>query len=95
VVKFFVILLLALGLVGILYWLIHPYIRMARKALGFIQGVRTGMFETDTTGVRERQPVAAQKLIKCTRCGTWIPMERALHARSGEYCSAQCRDNRT
>lgn len=90
-VKFFVILALLLLLVGFIYWLLHPYIKMARKALGFIQGVRTGTRGANPTA-RERQPVAAQKLTKCVHCGTWVPAAKAVQTRGGEYCSIKCRN---
>lgn len=91
-VKFLVILFLLVVLIGIIYWLLHPYIKMARKALGFIQEVRTGTLNVGGPSTRERQPVNAQKLVACARCGTWVPTGRALQARGSEFCSSQCRD---
>lgn len=34
------------------------------------------------------------QLVKCARCGTWIPQNKALNLRSKTfYCSANCMEN--
>ena len=35
--------------------------------------------------------IASGRLVNCSKCGTWIPEERAIELRGGTmYCSAAC-----
>ena len=45
---------------------------------------------------QERTP-SRNKLVRCDRCGTWIPADRAMKLNSGmaTYCSADCMANKT
>lgn len=88
--KFLVIFLLLLVLLAFVYWLIRPYIKMAQKAFGFIQDVRTGTFGADVRKEREKV-TTPHRLAKCAQCGTFVPTQRALQGRGDAvYCSAAC-----
>ena len=45
---------------------------------------------------QEKTP-SRNKLVRCDRCGTWIPADRAMKLNSGmaTYCSAECMANKT
>jgi hypothetical protein len=40
----------------------------------------------------EQKTPSRNKLVRCDRCGTWIPADRAMRLGSGlaTYCSAEC-----
>ena len=40
----------------------------------------------------EQRTPSRNKLVRCDRCGTWIPADRAMRLNSGlaTYCSAEC-----
>ena len=40
---------------------------------------------------QEKTP-SRNKLVRCDRCGTWVPADRAMQLKSGmsTYCSAEC-----
>ena len=40
----------------------------------------------------EQRTPSRNKLVRCDRCGTWIPADRAMKLNSGlaTYCSAEC-----
>ena len=40
----------------------------------------------------EQKTPSRNKLVRCDRCGTWIPADRAMKLGSGlaTYCSAEC-----
>ena len=40
----------------------------------------------------EQRTPSRNKLVRCDRCGTWVPADRAMKLNSGlaTYCSAEC-----
>jgi hypothetical protein len=95
VVKILLVFLLIVAGIGFVYWLIHPYIRLARKAVGFIRDIRTGTFNTNVGGGQREKVAASQKLAQCARCGTWVPAGRAIAGRGNAvFCSQACAENR-
>lgn len=41
--------------------------------------------------VNEPKPVANGKLVNCSKCGTWVPEERAIRlGRTSAFCSSKC-----
>lgn len=93
--KLLLILLLLLALVGAYaYWRLRPYIRAARQIFGAARGsVRVG---ERTQGAGDAQTIgghpAAESLVRCASCDTWIPASRALSlgGRSAQFCSHTC-----
>lgn len=93
--KYVVILLLLATIAIIIYWRLRPYLKVARNVLGFIRDVRVvGSKGVPINPGQERQQRinAAEKLLKCVNCGTWLPASRAVSIRSSSqvYCSHQC-----
>ena len=89
----FVLLLLAL-VVFLVYWRLRPYIRAARRFLGVLREVnraRTSAAQSDLPRRPAREAAAAERLVRCAACGTWMPASRAVSLRAGStYCSHAC-----
>ena len=67
------------------------YRRQIRAVFRFAQMLKDGHIDRQISGVRKSDPMAAEPLVKCSRCGTWVPENRARRTRSGDlFCSAEC-----
>jgi uncharacterized C2H2 Zn-finger protein len=86
--------LLALFLVvGLLIYLrLRPYIRTARRVLGFVNDARKLSADDPSTPAPRRANRPGEKLLRCETCGTWLPASRALAHRGSShvYCSHAC-----
>ena len=89
--KYLVIAVLVSIIFVLIYARVRPYLKLIQKVVQSFNVV------TDiNTSVASKQKIPSQnKLVRCDRCGTWIPAERALSLNSGlaNYCSAECIDN--
>lgn len=76
------------GLLGIIFVLVYARIRPYLK---LIQKVASS-FEVTTSVAAEKKTASRNKLVRCDRCGTWVPAERALNLKSGlaTFCSPEC-----
>lgn len=78
----------------LVYWRLRPYIRAARRFLGVLREVnrvRTSAAQSDLPRRRGRETAAAERLVRCAACGTWMPASRAVSLRAGTtYCSHAC-----
>ncbi len=77
-------------LVGIIFVLVYSRIRPYLKLIQQL---------TNSLNAPPEQPKtpSRNKLVRCDRCGTWIPADRAMRLGSGlaTYCSAECMANRS
>jgi hypothetical protein len=80
------------ALVSIIFVLVYarvrPYLKLIQKivqSLNIVTDINTSVAQNQKTPSRN-------KLIRCDRCGTWIPAERALSLNSGlaNFCSTEC-----
>ena len=87
--------LIIAGLLCIIFVLVYsrvrPYLKLIQKIASSFKVV------TDinaSSASREKVP-SRNQLIRCDRCGTWIPAERALNLSSGlaKFCSPECMAN--
>lgn len=68
---------------------INAVIRVVR----LVQDTGRNVREIPTAG--RRDPMAAEPLVKCAKCGTWVPENRARRIRSGDFfCSSSCLEGR-
>ena len=76
--------LIIAGLVSIIFVLVYSRIRPYLK---LIQQVTSSL-----NAPPEQRTPSRNKLVRCDRCGTWVPADRALSLGSGlaTYCSAEC-----
>lgn len=80
------------ALVGIVLLLIYarvrPYLKLMRKV---VESINSATDSSATTHARQKVS-SPSKLVRCERCGTWVPSDRALTLGSGlaTFCSAEC-----
>ena len=76
--------LIIAGLVSIIFVLVYSRIRPYLK---LIQQVTSSL-----NAPPEQRTPSRNKLVRCDRCGTWVPADRAITLGSGlaTYCSAEC-----
>ena len=72
------------ALVSIIFVLVYSRIRPYLK---LIQQITNSL-----NAPPEQKTPSRNKLVRCDRCGTWIPADRALKLNSGlaTFCSAEC-----
>jgi hypothetical protein len=71
----------------LVYSRVRPYLKLIQKVMQSLNVV------TDVKTTTSRQPTPSRnKLVRCDRCGTWIPADRALKLSSGlaTFCSPEC-----
>ncbi|MBA3784246.1 MAG: hypothetical protein H0X15_01700 [Acidobacteria bacterium] len=88
--------LILLGLLIILVIIIaaryRRQIQMAIYVLRMFRKMRAG--KTDERQIETKESAKDVPLIRCGKCGTWIPQNKALSLRSGVfYCSTNCLEN--
>ena len=78
--KYLIIGALASIVFVLVYSRIRPYLKL-------IQTVANSL-----NAPPEQRTPSRNKLVRCDRCGTWIPAERAMKLNSGlaTFCSAEC-----
>ncbi|HYO99225.1 MAG TPA: hypothetical protein VER76_03340 [Pyrinomonadaceae bacterium] len=80
-------------LLFLLYLRLRPYIRAARRVLGVFREARAMSTGRETANAaRPNRADAAERLVRCASCGTWLPASRALmlRATSSTFCSHAC-----
>jgi hypothetical protein len=78
-----------LGIVFVLvYSRVRPYLKLIQKV---VQSLNVAADLNTTTASQHKSP-SKNRLVRCERCGTWIPAERALNLNSGlaTFCSPEC-----
>ncbi|HZB44393.1 MAG TPA: hypothetical protein VE360_04090 [Pyrinomonadaceae bacterium] len=94
--KYLILIALFAAIALFAYWRLRPYLKMAGKVLGVLRDVRRmsegGRAEQSPQQQRQQGGGAAQKLVRCSSCGTWLPSTRALALRGSNatYCSQDC-----
>ena len=89
--KYLIILILLVSFLGLLYLRLRPYLKIARRMFGVVRDVR-GMSRNEVVQPLRPETAADNKLVRCTSCGTWTPVSRAVKLRSSSatYCSHVC-----
>jgi hypothetical protein len=80
--------LIIAGLVSIIFVLVYSRVRPYLKLM---QQVASSL-----NAPPEQKSPSRNKLVRCDRCGTWIPAERAMKLNAGlaTYCSAECMEQK-
>ena len=70
------------------YSRVRPYLKLIQKVVQSFNVVT----EINTSTASQQKTPSRNKLVRCDRCGTWIPAERAMTLNSGlaTYCTAEC-----
>jgi len=64
----------------LVYSRIRPYLKLFQQVVNSLNAPP------------EQRTPSRNKLVRCDRCGTWVPADRAMKLNSGlaTYCSAEC-----
>jgi len=83
--KYLVIAVLVSIIFVLVYSRIRPYLKLIEQLTNSLNAPP-----------QEKTP-SRNKLVRCDRCGTWIPADRSMKLNSGmaTYCSAECMANKT
>ena len=93
--KYVIVIALFAAVALFVYWRLRPYLKMAGKVLGVLRDVQrmsTGARPEQAPPQQQQSVGAAQKLVRWSSCGTWLPSTRALALRGSNatYCSQDC-----
>ena len=82
--KYLIIATLVGFVLALIYVRVRPYLRLIRKVTESLNSA------TDVSATRSA--TSSNKLVRCERCGTWVPEDRALKLKSGlaTFCSPEC-----
>jgi len=86
--KYLVIAVLVSIIFVLVYARVRPYLKLIQKVVKSFNVVT----EINTSAASNQKTPSRNKLIRCDRCGTWIPADRALSLKSGlaNFCSTEC-----
>jgi hypothetical protein len=78
--KYLIIAVLVSIIFVLVYSRIRPYLKLIEQ-----------LTKSINAPPQDKTP-SRNKLVRCDRCGTWVPADRALKLGSGmaTYCSAEC-----
>ena len=85
--KYLIIATLVGFVLALIYVRVRPYLKLIRKVTESLNSA------TDVSATRSAtQATPSSKLVRCERCGTWVPADRALKLSSGlaTFCSPEC-----
>ncbi len=88
--KYLVVAALLALLLILVYSRIRPYLAFLRKIVGSLNAVADS--SSSTTSAKPSAVSVKSKLVRCDRCGTWVPVDRTIGPRVGgsTYCSRAC-----
>ena len=86
--KYLIIAALAGIVFVIVYTRVRPYLKLIQKVVQSFNVVT----EINTSTASPPKTPSRNKLLRCERCGTWIPADRAMRLNSGlaTFCSPEC-----
>ena len=90
--KFLVILFLLIVVLGMVALRFRKQIQMALYVFRMFRTMRKmNKSEPQEKQIEKTETAPDIQLVKCARCGTWIPQTKALNLRSKTfYCSTNC-----
>jgi hypothetical protein len=88
VTKYLIIALLLSIIFVLVYARVRPYLELIQKIASSFKVVT----DINTSAASPQKSPSRNQLVRCDRCGTWIPAERALNLNSGlaKFCSTEC-----
>ena len=78
-----------LGIIFVLvYSRIRPYLQLIQKVANSLNVAA----DINTSTASPQKTPSKNKLVRCEKCGTWIPAARAMRLNSGlaTFCSPEC-----
>lgn len=92
--KFLVILFILIVVFGLVALRYRKQIQMALYVLRMFRKMRQMNNAPEEKQIEKTESSSDTQLVKCARCGKWIPQSKALNLRSKTfYCSANCMEN--
>ncbi|MGC2234664.1 MAG: hypothetical protein WA584_00700 [Pyrinomonadaceae bacterium] len=92
--KFLVVLFILIVVFGLVALRYRKQIQMALYVLRMFRKMRQMSKAPEEKQIEKTESANDSQLVKCARCGTWIPQSKALNLRSKTfYCSANCMEN--
>ncbi|HJU93371.1 MAG TPA: hypothetical protein VJ656_10585 [Pyrinomonadaceae bacterium] len=86
--KYLIIAALVGFVLALIYVRARPYLKLVRKVAESLNSVT----DVSATTAQSARTSSQNKLVRCERCGTWVPADRALNLKSGlaTFCSTEC-----
>jgi len=86
--KYLVIAVLVSIIFVLVYARVRPYLKLIQKIVQSFNVVT----DINTSIASKQKTSSRNQLVRCDRCGAFIPAERALSLNSGlaNFCSAEC-----
>jgi len=86
--KYLVIAVLVSIIFVLVYARVRPYLKLIQKVVQSFNVVT----DINTSIAQKQKTPSRNQLIRCDRCGAFIPAERALSLNSGlaNFCSTEC-----
>ena len=92
--KFLVVLFILIVVFGLVALRYRKQIQMALYVLRMFRKMRQMSSAPEEKQIEKTESSSDTQLVKCARCGKWIPQSKALNLRSKTfYCSANCMEN--
>ena len=87
--KYLVIAVLVSIVFVLIYTRVRPYLKLIQKV---VQSLNVVTEINTSVATQTPKTPSRNKLVRCDRCGTWIPAERALSLNAGldNFCSTEC-----
>ena len=89
--KYLVIAVLVSIIFVLVYARVRPYLKLIQKIVQSFNVVT----DINTSIASNQKTPSRNQLVRCDRCGAFIPAERALSLNSGlaHFCSTECMEN--
>lgn len=88
--KYLVILLLLLFLFAMIATRYRRQITMGIQIFQMFRKMRSASAPPQEKQIQKKDDGGAVPLVKCVRCGTWVPKSNALSLGRSIYCSTVC-----
>jgi hypothetical protein len=89
--KYLLLFLIFLVLMAWVGWRYRRQLTFAWQIWKMLRSAYTARNGQQTRAAPEQKNIPAGKLVRCEKCGTWIPKDTALNFGSNTYfCTAKC-----
>lgn len=90
-IKVLVVLLLLLMLLAVIAMRYRKQIVMGIEIFKMFKKMRSGPANvTQERQINKQEDLSNIPLVKCLKCGTWVPQTKAMKLGGNTYCSAVC-----
>ena len=79
--KYLIIATLVSFVLALIYLRVRPYLKLIRKVTESLTSA------TDVSATRSATTPSSNKLVRCEKCGTWVPADRPARSKWGPMCA--------